>query len=189
MERIWEERRGKGENLSPWSIRENRHSQRTNERNKIHYLLLLAINEEVYPVKPDNRYSEILQQYPRCMTKEQMYQVCHISKKTCLYLLESGLVPCRDSGKKTRRFTIETAAVIRYLEERELNRPRGIIKGKKTQRGMNPIFRPHRSIRSSCVSCMKRNWSGIRMFYLPGKYQTSPGMRKARLSDGVPRVT
>lgn len=72
-------------------------------------------------MKPDNRYSEILQQYPRCMTKEQMYQVCHISKKTCLYLLESGLVPCRDSGKKTRRFTIETAAVIRYLEERELN--------------------------------------------------------------------
>lgn len=75
----------------------------------------------MYPMKPDNRYSEILQQYPRCMTKEQMYQVCHISKKTCLYLLESGLVPCRDSGKKTRRFTIETAAVIRYLEERELN--------------------------------------------------------------------
>lgn len=72
-------------------------------------------------MKPDNRYSEILQQYPRCMTKEQMYQACHISKKTCLYLLESGLVPCRDSGKKTRRFTIETAAVIRYLEERELN--------------------------------------------------------------------
>lgn len=72
-------------------------------------------------MKPDNRYSEILQQYPRCMTKEQMYQVWHISKKTCLYLLESGLVPCRDSGKKTRRFTIETAAVIRYLEERELN--------------------------------------------------------------------
>lgn len=72
-------------------------------------------------MKPDNRYSEILQQYPGCMTKEQMYQVCHISKKTCLYLLESGLVPSRDSGKKTRRFTIETAAVVRYLEERELN--------------------------------------------------------------------
>lgn len=72
-------------------------------------------------MKPDNRYSEILRRYPRCMTKEQMYQVCHISKKTCLYLLESGLVPCRDSGKKTRRFTIETAAVVRYLEERELN--------------------------------------------------------------------
>ena len=72
-------------------------------------------------MKPDNRYSEILQQYPGCMTKEQMYQVCHISKKTCLYLLESGLVPSRDSGKKTRRFTIETASVVRYLEERELN--------------------------------------------------------------------
>ena len=38
-----------------------------------------------------------------------------------LIRLENGLVPCRDSGKKTRRFTIETAAVIRYLEEYELN--------------------------------------------------------------------
>ena len=67
-----------------------------------------------------NRYSELLQQFPEYMTKDQMYRVCHISKKTCLFLLENGLVPCIDSGKKTRRFKIETTAVIRYLEDREL---------------------------------------------------------------------
>ena len=54
------------------------------------------------------------------MTKNQMYKVCHISKKTCLFLLENGLVPCIDSGKKTRRFKIETNAVIHYLEDRDL---------------------------------------------------------------------
>ena len=45
-------------------------------------------------------YSELLQQFPEYMTKNQMYKVCHISKKTCLFLLENGLVPCIDSGKK-----------------------------------------------------------------------------------------
>lgn len=38
---------------------------------------------------------------PNIITKDQMYRICHISKKTCLFLLESGLVPNIDSGKKT----------------------------------------------------------------------------------------
>ena len=41
-------------------------------------------------MKPDNRYSEILQQYPGCMTKEQMYQVCHISKKISVATIWNG---------------------------------------------------------------------------------------------------
>ena len=87
----------------------------------IHFLLLLAKKAEVYHMKTNHYYSDLLRQYPEHMTKEQMYQVCHISKKTCLFLLQSGLVPCLDSGKKTRRFKIETADVIRYLEDRELH--------------------------------------------------------------------
>ena len=70
-------------------------------------------------MKTSNCYSELLQQFPEYMTKNQMYKVCHISKKTCLFLLENGLVPCIDSGKKTRRFKIKTNAVIHYLEDRE----------------------------------------------------------------------
>ena len=66
-------------------------------------------------------YQYILEQYPIYMTKDQMYRICHISKKTCLFLLESGLVPCLDSGKKTRRFKIKTTDVISYLEDREIH--------------------------------------------------------------------
>ena len=66
-------------------------------------------------------YQDILEQYPIYMTKDQMYRICHISKKTCLFLLESGLVPCLDSGKKTRRFKIKTTDVIRYLEDRDIH--------------------------------------------------------------------
>ena len=83
-------------------------------------------------------YSELLQQFPKYMTKNQMYKVCHISKKTCLFLLENGLVPCIDSGKKTRCFKIETTAVIRYLEDRELRPelyrpPEGFYKKKQSE--------------------------------------------------------
>ena len=67
------------------------------------------------------QYQDILEQYPIYMTKDQMYRICHISKKTCLFLLESGLVPCLDSGKKTRRFKIKTTDVIHYLEDRDIH--------------------------------------------------------------------
>lgn len=62
---------------------------------------------------------DILQQYPEYITKDQMYRICHISKKTCLFLLESGLVPNIDSGKQTRRFKIKTTDVIQYLKDRD----------------------------------------------------------------------
>lgn len=79
--------------------------------------------------------NEILQQYPEYITKDQMYRICHISKKTCLFLLESGLVPNIDSGKKTRRFKIKTVDVIQYLKDRDdypelFKAPDGFYKGK-----------------------------------------------------------
>ena len=66
-----------------------------------------------------SKYSSLLIKYPEYMSKEQMYKECHISKKTCLYLLQSGLVPCLDSGKKTRCYKIKTIDVIRYLDHRD----------------------------------------------------------------------
>ena len=79
--------------------------------------------------------NEILQQYPEYITKDQMYRICHIGKKTCLFLLESGLVPNIDSGKKTRRFKIKTVDVIQYLKDRDdypelFKAPDGFYKGK-----------------------------------------------------------
>lgn len=67
----------------------------------------------------ESYYNEVLQSYPEYITKDQMYRICHISKKTCSFLLESGLVPNIDSGKKTRRFKIKTADVIQYLKDRD----------------------------------------------------------------------
>ena len=63
---------------------------------------------------------EIKRSYPKTISKDQLYRICHISKKTALYLLESGLIPCRDSGKATRRFKIRLDDVIIYLMERDI---------------------------------------------------------------------
>jgi hypothetical protein len=71
--------------------------------------------------KEQTEFKEIRKQYPVSMTKDQFYRITHISKKTALYLLISGLVPCVDSGKKTRKYTIKTDDVINYLVDRKTN--------------------------------------------------------------------
>lgn len=67
------------------------------------------------------KYDYLLEQYPDHMSKEQMYKVCHISKKTCTFILRKGLVKCSDNQQATCRYKIKTVDVIRYLEKREKN--------------------------------------------------------------------
>lgn len=44
----------------------------------------------------DINWSEV----PSIITKEQMRLICHCSKRTALYYLKSGKLPCEYSGKK-----------------------------------------------------------------------------------------
>lgn len=71
---------------------------------------------------------------PDIITKDQLYQICHISKSTALYLLRSGKIPCEYTGKKTRCYKIKKSDVITYLEKREIfpesySAPAGWYKG------------------------------------------------------------
>ena len=59
--------------------------------------------------------------HPEEITKDQFYRICHISKKTASYLLDCGLVPCTNSGKKTRNYKIRVDDVIAFLDAREKN--------------------------------------------------------------------
>ena len=45
-------------------------------------------------------YSALLMEYPEVISKEQVYRICHISKRKATWLLENGIIPCKDSGKK-----------------------------------------------------------------------------------------
>jgi bifunctional DNA-binding transcriptional regulator/antitoxin component of YhaV-PrlF toxin-antitoxin module len=64
-------------------------------------------------------YSYLLEEYPETISMDQLYKICHISKRKAKWLLEHGVTPCMDSGKKTRRFTIKTMDVIEFLEKQE----------------------------------------------------------------------
>ena len=58
---------------------------------------------------------------PDVISKEQMRIACHISKRTALYLLQSGLIPSKTTGKKTRCYSIQKADVIKFIKACERN--------------------------------------------------------------------
>lgn len=60
----------------------------------------------------------ILREFPETMSKEQFYQVAHISKRQAQYLLQEGIVPCQIRKTVTHKYVIDTRDVIAYLESR-----------------------------------------------------------------------
>ena len=89
-------------------------------------------------------YSYLLEEYPEIISMDQLYKICHISKRKGKWLLEHGVIPCKDSGIKTRRFTIKTMDVIKFLEKQEAGKiknmpPLGIFASKKPSRKTNYV--------------------------------------------------
>lgn len=60
-------------------------------------------------------YSHILLEYPEKISIEQLYRICHFSKRKCKWLLENGYIPCKNRGTKTWKFVIRTVDVVEYL--------------------------------------------------------------------------
>ena len=58
----------------------------------------------------------IEQIYPEYVTVEQMAKILHLSKRKCSWMLQNGILPCKDSGKKTRQYKIRRDDVITCLE-------------------------------------------------------------------------
>ena len=64
-------------------------------------------------------YNFLREEYPETISMEQLYRICHISKRKALWLLEHGVIPCEDSGKQTRRFRILLEDTIDFLHKRD----------------------------------------------------------------------
>lgn len=60
---------------------------------------------------------KILQSYSDPISKEQLIKACHMSKRTASYLLESKLLPARNTGKKTRCYQIKKKDVIEFFND------------------------------------------------------------------------
>ena len=66
-------------------------------------------------------YEWVLDEYPEYITKEQLYKICKVSKKTAQKYLESGLIPSVCTGKKTRKYSIKITDVVDFLYFRDEN--------------------------------------------------------------------
>ena len=66
-------------------------------------------------------YKTILATYPAVITKEQLYRICRVAKRTASYYLESGFIPCVKRSGKTRKYLIQTVDVVDFLRQRERN--------------------------------------------------------------------
>ena len=65
------------------------------------------------------KYDKLRDQYPDYISLDQLRQICHIAKRSALYLINNGIIPAIDTGKKTWRYQISIDEVIRYLRRRE----------------------------------------------------------------------
>ena len=70
---------------------------------------------------------------PDEMTLEQTRICCHIGKRTAAYLLQSGLIPCKMTGRKTRCYHVRKQDVIAFILDREKNPDRYIVPQNWTQ--------------------------------------------------------
>ena len=87
-------------------------------------------------------YTYLYEEYPEVISADQLYRICHISKRKAKWLLEHGYIPCEDSGKKTRRYKIRLNDVIDYLRTLEaapdlVATPVGAFNVKRKQ--LNPV--------------------------------------------------
>ena len=72
-------------------------------------------------------YGYLRERCPDMISMDQLYRICHISKRKALWLLEHGVIPCEDSGKQTRRFRIQLEDVITFLERRDTGELDGVL--------------------------------------------------------------
>ena len=65
------------------------------------------------------KYASLKNQYPDLLSLDELSRVCRIAKRSARYLVENGIIPAIDTGKKTWRYQIRIDDVISYLERRD----------------------------------------------------------------------
>jgi hypothetical protein len=65
------------------------------------------------------KYENLKHKYPEFVSLDQFRIVCKIAKRSARYLVQNGIVPAIDTGRKTWRYQIKIDDVITYLRRRE----------------------------------------------------------------------
>ena len=64
-------------------------------------------------------YKALKNKYPDFLYLDDLSKICKIAKRSARYLVEHGIIPSIDTGKKTWRYQIRIDDVIAYLKSRE----------------------------------------------------------------------
>jgi hypothetical protein len=67
----------------------------------------------------NGKYENLRKQYPEYISLDQFRVICHVAKRSARFLVEHGIVPSIDTGRKTWRYKIAIEDTISYLQRRE----------------------------------------------------------------------
>lgn len=128
-------------------------------------------------------HGSLRESYPATISMGQLYRICHISKRKARWLLEQGIIPCVDSGKKTRRFSIQLEDVIIFLERRDagcwrMPSPEGFLRAVPV-----PSARPGGAGRGP--GCAPISWNGGRAVRICSQFTR----HRSCAATAVPRST
>lgn len=94
------------------------------------------------------KYEKLYEQYPEFISKDQLYKICKISKRSAAYLLDNNIIPCTVSQKQTWKYKIALKDVITYLRRREQW-------GSMIPKGETSSRRPPKNPRASFANVVK----------------------------------
>ena len=86
-------------------------------------------------------YKAILKAYPETISKEQLYKLCHISKRMAKFYLDNGMIACTNTGHSTHKYIIRTSDAVAFLRDREKHPDRYRVTGVGGA-GREPIVHP-----------------------------------------------
>lgn len=108
----------------------------------------------------NKEHTRLLKEYPPVVTLDQVYRICHISKRKGRWLLENGVIPCTDTGRKTHRFRVKMTDVVAFLERRDndsVTIPRGIFSNRRAYRKEAPPIVDERRFHAY----LEREWAAL----------------------------
>ena len=80
------------------------------------------------------------------ISADKLYKIIHCSKRKTKYLLDNGIIPCEDTGKKTWRYRVKMSDVKTYLNNISKNKswyyiPAGIFSsvGESTEKAKTTV--------------------------------------------------
>ena len=68
----------------------------------------------------DTEKKKLKAHFPPFICLDQVRKILHISKRKAAWLLNNGIIPCTNSGKRTRQYLIDINDLIIYMETHEI---------------------------------------------------------------------